>query len=76
MSVTPTKAPKSLMAAKTFTVPIKRPQDMERWFSILSVELHGRIMSMFEEYGTWPKSISVGIYAFFLKVYKNSLFTA
>jgi DNA polymerase eta len=52
------------MAAKTFTVPIKYPQEMDKWFSILSVELHGRIMSMFEEYGTWPKNISVSMDAF------------
>ncbi|CEP12185.1 hypothetical protein [Parasitella parasitica] len=57
--VLPSKAPKSLMAAKTFTVPIKQPQDLHKWFTILAAELHRRIIQHYEEYGTWPKSITL-----------------
>jgi DNA polymerase eta len=57
--VNQTKAPKSLMAAKTFTTPIGKPKDMQPWFTILSVELHTRIMRHYDEYGTWPRSISM-----------------
>lgn len=47
------------MAAKAFTPPIYRSADLQCWFSILSVELHARIMRNFKEYGTWPKTISI-----------------
>ncbi|KAI7906601.1 uncharacterized protein BX663DRAFT_198676 [Cokeromyces recurvatus] len=57
--VSPTKAPKSMMAAKSFNPSIKTPQEMEKWFSILAAELRNRIMRHFEEYGTWPKTITI-----------------
>jgi DNA polymerase eta len=57
--VTATKAPKSLMAAKAFTPAVRRREDLQPWFSILSVELYNRIMRHFDEYGTWPKTISL-----------------
>ncbi|KAI8638546.1 hypothetical protein BD408DRAFT_405585 [Parasitella parasitica] len=57
--VLPSKAPKSLMAAKTFTVPIKQSQDLRKWFTILAAELHRRIIQHYNEYGTWPKAIAL-----------------
>lgn len=57
--VSPTKAPKSLMAAKSLPVPISNIAGMERWYKILSIELRSRILQNFEEYGSWPKSVSV-----------------
>ncbi|GAN05400.1 DNA/RNA polymerase [Mucor ambiguus] len=57
--VLPSKAPKSLMAAKTFTTPVARPQDLQRWFTILAAELHRRIIQHYEEYGSWPKAITL-----------------
>ncbi|CAO3654523.1 unnamed protein product [Mucor hiemalis] len=53
------KAPKSLMVAKTFTKPVTKPEDLQHWFSILAVELHERIIRHHEEFGTWPKNISL-----------------
>lgn len=57
--MTTTKSPKSLGANKTFTVAIKHKEDMNRWFNILGVELQSRIMQNFEEFNTWPRSISI-----------------
>ncbi|KAL7320120.1 N-acetyltransferase eso1 [Mucor circinelloides] len=57
--VLPSKAPKSLMAAKTFTTPVTQPQDLQKWFTILAAELHRRIIQHYEEYGSWPKSIAL-----------------
>lgn len=57
--VLPSKAPKSLMAAKTFTKPVTGPQDLQKWFTILAAELHRRIIQHYEEYGSWPKSITL-----------------
>lgn len=47
------------MVAKTFTKAITRPEDLQHWFSILAVELHERIIRHHEEFGTWPKNISL-----------------
>lgn len=58
-SVLPSKAPKSLMAAKTFTKPVARPEDLQKWFTILAAELHRRIIQHYEEYGSWPRAITV-----------------
>ncbi|KAI7893560.1 uncharacterized protein EV154DRAFT_501589 [Mucor mucedo] len=57
--VTPSKPPQSIMAAKAFTPAIDLPSQMENWFSILSVELHSRILQNHKDHGTWPKSISI-----------------
>lgn len=57
--VVPAKAPKSLMAAKSFTRAIRGPADMQAWFSILAVELHKRIIRHYDDFGTWPKNISI-----------------
>ena len=47
------------MAAKSFTQPIRGPEGMRGWFNILSVELHARIFRHYNEFGTWPKNISI-----------------
>jgi DNA polymerase eta len=47
------------MAAKSLPVPISNIAGMERWYKILSIELRSRILQNFEEYGSWPKSVSV-----------------
>ncbi|KAI9349347.1 hypothetical protein BD770DRAFT_446117 [Pilaira anomala] len=57
--VNATKAPKSLMAAKSFNPVIKSPEEMQAWFSILSVELHSRILRNYQDFGTWPKTITI-----------------
>ncbi|GAA5804315.1 hypothetical protein HPULCUR_009802 [Helicostylum pulchrum] len=57
--VTSMKAPKSLMAAKAFNPAIQNPTQMQPWFSILSVELHTRILRNYEDFGTWPKNITI-----------------
>lgn len=35
---------------------------MNRWFSILAIELQTRIVQNFEEFNTWPRSISASIH--------------
>lgn len=57
--VNATKAPKSLMAAKSFNPVIQSPEEMQAWFSILSVELHSRILRNYQDFGTWPKTITI-----------------
>lgn len=47
------------MAAKAFTPAIDLPSQMENWFSILSVELHSRILQNYQDHQTWPKSIAI-----------------
>lgn len=47
------------MAAKTFTKPVELPADLQKWFTILAAELHRRIIQHYQEYGTWPKAITV-----------------
>ncbi|KAI9480503.1 MAG: hypothetical protein EXX96DRAFT_183314 [Benjaminiella poitrasii] len=69
--VSPTKAPKSIMAAKSFNPAIKSPQEMEKWFGILAAELQNRIMRHFEEYSTWPKTITVRYASFHHRTYRS-----
>ncbi|KAG2231529.1 hypothetical protein INT48_002923 [Thamnidium elegans] len=57
--VSATKTPKSLMAAKSFNPAIQNPTEMQPWFSILSMELHTRIMRNYEDFGTWPKNVTI-----------------
>ncbi|KAK4521665.1 uncharacterized protein ATC70_004197 [Mucor velutinosus] len=57
--VLPSKAPKSLMAAKTFTKPVAQQEDLQKWFTILAAELHRRIIQHYEEYGSWPRAITL-----------------
>ncbi|KAI8979353.1 hypothetical protein BDF20DRAFT_498707 [Mycotypha africana] len=57
--VTASKPPQSLMAAKSFTTPITRREEMQKWFSILAAELHRRIMDHFEEFAIWPRNITI-----------------
>ncbi|KAI9260792.1 hypothetical protein BY458DRAFT_516301 [Sporodiniella umbellata] len=47
------------MASKSFNPAVKNVEDMDRWFSILAVELHNRVMLNFEEYNTWPSKFSL-----------------
>ncbi|CAO3666820.1 unnamed protein product [Rhizopus stolonifer] len=54
--IIPAKAPKSIMASKSFNPVVENMQDMDKWFSILAIELHNRLMLNYEEYNTWPKS--------------------
>ncbi|RCI02085.1 DNA-directed DNA polymerase eta rad30 [Rhizopus stolonifer] len=61
--IIPAKAPKSIMASKSFNPVVENMQDMDKWFSILAIELHNRLMLNYEEYNTWPKSFSVMRYA-------------
>lgn len=47
------------MAAKAFSPSIDTPAEMQPWFSILSVELHSRILQNYKDHNTWPKNISI-----------------
>ncbi|KAF7729768.1 DNA-directed DNA polymerase eta rad30 [Apophysomyces ossiformis] len=55
------KEPKSLMAAKSMNPSISTEREMQRWFTILGSELYNRILAHFEEYGSWPKTISMHV---------------
>ncbi|KAI9031709.1 hypothetical protein CLU79DRAFT_267836 [Phycomyces nitens] len=57
--VNATKAPKSLMAAKSMRRPVTTSKEMERWLSTLCAELHTRVTTNFEDYGSWPKTLSL-----------------
>ncbi|KAI9320760.1 hypothetical protein BX666DRAFT_1230602 [Dichotomocladium elegans] len=54
-----TKAPKSLMAAKSFRPPVKSPDEMQRWLNILSAELYTRILTNSEDFSLWPKTLAI-----------------
>ncbi|KAI8093830.1 uncharacterized protein BX664DRAFT_358214 [Halteromyces radiatus] len=53
------KAPKSLMASKIMTPPLTNEKELRPWYSVLSGELHNRIMKNWEEHQTWPKTLSI-----------------
>ncbi|KAL0084776.1 hypothetical protein F4703DRAFT_1855938 [Phycomyces blakesleeanus] len=57
--VNATKAPKSLMAAKSMRQPVTTAKEMERWLSTLCAELHTRVTTNLEDYGSWPKTLSL-----------------
>lgn len=57
--VMPTKAPRSLMAAKSFVKPVKDAKQMQNWIGIMSAELHNRIMTNLEDFSLWPKTLTV-----------------
>lgn len=57
--VLPTKAPKSLMAAKSFVKPVQDAKQMQNWIGIMSAELHNRIMTNLEDFSLWPKTLTV-----------------
>lgn len=75
--VIPSKAPKSIMASKSFNPVVEDLNEMNRWFSILAIELHNRIMQNLEEYNTWPKTFSVlkGSFSACLHILISSLVT-
>ncbi|KAI9493499.1 hypothetical protein BDB00DRAFT_374221 [Zychaea mexicana] len=56
-----TKAPKSLMASKSHRPPVRTSEDMYRWMGILSAELHNRILTNFEDFQQWPRTISLSL---------------
>ncbi|RCI06063.1 DNA-directed DNA polymerase eta rad30 [Rhizopus stolonifer] len=74
--VTPSKAPKSLMASKSFRPAIVNAEEMHKWFSILAIELHNRIMRHHEDYGTWPKNISIRYASEYNRNYKSRTMSA
>ncbi|KAI8343989.1 hypothetical protein BC941DRAFT_464229 [Chlamydoabsidia padenii] len=53
------KAPKSLMASKTHRPPITKHQDLLPWYTVLSGELHQRVMTNWNEHHNWPKTLSI-----------------
>lgn len=55
------KAPKSIMAAKQFNPAVENIQEMDRWFSILAIELRHRVLKNYEEFNTWPKTFTVSL---------------
>ncbi|ORY96491.1 hypothetical protein BCR43DRAFT_563787 [Syncephalastrum racemosum] len=57
--VTVTKAPKSIMASKSFRPPVKSSEEMQRWFATLAAELHTRMMLNFDEFDAWPKTLTI-----------------
>ncbi|CEI99379.1 hypothetical protein RMCBS344292_13469 [Rhizopus microsporus] len=57
--IIPMKAPKSIMAAKQFNPAVENIQEMDRWFSILAIELRHRVLKNYEEFNTWPKTFTL-----------------
>ncbi|KAI7879386.1 DNA/RNA polymerase [Lichtheimia hyalospora FSU 10163] len=69
--VTPTKAPKSLMAAKSFVSPVTDAKQMQIWIGIMSAELHNRIMTNLEDFSLWPKTLTVHFRATHDAIYRT-----
>ncbi|KAG2219442.1 hypothetical protein INT45_002327, partial [Circinella minor] len=59
--VNATKAPKSLMAAKSLRPPAYTQAEVHQWIGILSTELHNRIWNHMEDFQQWPKSFSISL---------------
>ncbi|PHZ12499.1 DNA/RNA polymerase [Rhizopus microsporus ATCC 52813] len=57
--IIPMKAPKSIMASKQFNPAVENVQEMDRWFSILAIELRNRVLKNYEEFNTWPKTFTL-----------------
>ncbi|KAI9270751.1 hypothetical protein BDA99DRAFT_502608 [Phascolomyces articulosus] len=55
--VTATKAPKSLMAAKSLTPYARTKNEVQQWVRIMSAELHSRIWNHLEGFNQWPKTL-------------------
>ncbi|KAJ8663533.1 hypothetical protein O0I10_000776 [Lichtheimia ornata] len=69
--VLPTKAPKSLMAAKSFVKPVKDAKQMQNWIGIMSAELHNRIMTNLEDFSLWPKTLTIHFRATHDTIYRT-----
>ncbi|ORZ17659.1 hypothetical protein BCR42DRAFT_349957 [Absidia repens] len=53
------KAPKSLMASKNIRPAISGQNELSPWYSVLSGELHARVMNNWKEYQSWPRTLSI-----------------
>ncbi|CDS09752.1 hypothetical protein LRAMOSA02429 [Lichtheimia ramosa] len=69
--VMPTKAPRSLMAAKSFVKPVKDAKQMQNWIGIMSAELHNRIMTNLEDFSLWPKTLTIHFRATHDSIYRT-----